>query len=128
MSQMTNYLEAKLLDHTFRNVLYTPPATIYVALYTATPTAAAGTGTEVTGGSYARQSAAFTAAAAGGTTANSAIVTFASLPAATITYIALLDALTVGNMLMFGALTTARTTVAGDSVTIAVGDLALTFV
>lgn len=127
MAAMTDYLEAKLLDHVFRNVAYTPPTTVYVALYTAAPTDAGG-GTEVTGGSYARQSVAFSAAVSGpGTVSNSASITFTNMPAVTITHAAVLDALTAGNMLMHGALTASRTTAAGDNLSIAVGDLVLTF-
>jgi hypothetical protein len=42
MSQpgITAYLANKLLDHTFRNVAYTPPATVYVKLHVGPPGAA----------------------------------------------------------------------------------------
>lgn len=49
---------AAILDHYFRNIdLGSPPATIYIALHTDNP---AYTGSEVTGGSYARQVITFT--------------------------------------------------------------------
>ena len=53
MSELSNYLEQKLLDHIYNEVAYSVPTTIYVALYTDDPTDA-DVGTEVTGGSYAR--------------------------------------------------------------------------
>lgn len=127
MTAMSDYLEVKLLDHTFRNVAYTPPVTVYVALYTAAPTDAGG-GTEVVGGSYARQSVAFSAAiTVTGKVSNSAVVTFSNMPAATVVATAILDAATAGNLLMYGALTASRTVIAGDNLTIAIGDLQLFF-
>ena len=45
----TDYLENKLLAHTFSNTAYTSPSTVYVALYTVAPTDSSA-GTEVTGG------------------------------------------------------------------------------
>jgi hypothetical protein len=53
MSKLSNYLEQKLLDHTYNEVALSVPITTYVALFTTDPTDA-GTGTEVSGGSYAR--------------------------------------------------------------------------
>jgi hypothetical protein len=37
MSQMTDYLEKKLLDHTLGKAAYTMPTTVYLALFTADP-------------------------------------------------------------------------------------------
>jgi hypothetical protein len=48
-----NYLSDKQLAMVFGAVTWTPPATLYCALFTVAPTAAGG-GTEVTGGGYAR--------------------------------------------------------------------------
>ena len=56
MAEFSNFMENKIIDHMLRNQAYTPPATVYVALYTSDPTDA-DTGTEVSGGSYARQNA-----------------------------------------------------------------------
>ena len=52
----SNYLETELLDHVFANNAYTSPSSVYVGLFTTSP-AEDGSGTEVSGGSYARQSA-----------------------------------------------------------------------
>ena len=117
---LTNYLENKLLDHFLGTTAYTMP-TVYVGLFTVAPGDAGG-GTEVTGGSYARQTAAFTAASSGATS-NSANIDFTGMPAATTVAIALFDASTSGNMLVHGTLTTNKTTDAGDTLRIATGDL-----
>ena len=118
---LTNYLENKLLDHFLGTTAYTMPSPVYVALFTVAPTDTGG-GTEVTGGSYARQTATFTAAS-GGATSNSANIDFTGMPAATTVAIALFDNLTSGNMLVHGTLTTNKTTDAGDTLRIATGDL-----
>ena len=69
---LTNYLESKLIDHFLGTTTYTKPSAVYVGLFTVTPGEAGG-GTEVTGGSYARQAATFGAASSGATTNNSNI-------------------------------------------------------
>lgn len=53
MSAMSDYLEQKLLDHSFNQVAFTSPST-YVALFT-TPPSDSGGGIEVSVGAYARQ-------------------------------------------------------------------------
>lgn len=124
---MTDHLEDKLRDHVLRNVAYTSPATVYLALFT-TATTDAGGGTEVVGGSYARQAVAFTAGAAGsGAADNTAAETFVNMPAATVTHAALFDAVSGGNMLLHAALTTPKTVAAGDTLTFAAGDIDAVF-
>ncbi len=73
-SGKTDYLENELLDHALRNATWTPPATVYLALYTTAPGEST-SGTEVTGGSYARQTITF-GAASGGQVQNSGTITF----------------------------------------------------
>jgi len=120
---LTNYLENKLLDHFLGTTAFTMPSTVYVALFTVAPTDAGG-GTEVTGGTgpYSRKLATFTAASAGATS-NVANIDFTGMPAATTVAVALFDASTSGNMLVYGTLTTNKTTDAGDTLRIATGDL-----
>lgn len=131
MAAMSDYLENKLIDFLLRAQSFTPPATVYVALFTANPTDTGG-GTEVTGGSYARvavtsslanwagtQSAGSTVASSGtgGTTSNNSSITFPTPTAnwGTVTGMALFDASTSGNMLLFSALTTNKTVNNGDA-------------
>ncbi len=118
---LTNYLENKLLDHFLGTTAYTMPSPVYVALFSVAPGDAGG-GTEVTGGSYARQTATFTAASSGATS-NSANIDFTGMPATTTVAIALFDNSTGGNMLVHGTLTTNKQTDAGDTLRIATGDL-----
>ena len=118
---LTNYLEDKLIDHFLGTTSYTMPADVYVALFTVAPSDAAG-GTEVTGGSYARKIATFTAASSGATS-NDDNIDFTGMPAVTTVAIGIFDAITTGNMLLYGTLTTNKTTDAGDTLRIATGDL-----
>lgn len=120
---LTNYLESKLIDHFLGTTTYTKPTAVYVGLFTVTPGEAGG-GTEVTGGSYARQAATFNAASSGATT-NSANIDFTGMPAATTVAIGIFDNSTGGNMLLYGALTTNKTTDAGDTLRIATGSLSV---
>jgi hypothetical protein len=56
MAEMSDYLEVALLNATLNGVAFTAVNNPYVSLHTADPTDA-GTGTEVSGGSYARTTA-----------------------------------------------------------------------
>jgi hypothetical protein len=127
MSEFTNYLEGKIIDHMLRNQSYTPPTTIYLALFTAAPGEAGG-GTEVSGGSYARQAVTLTAASGAGASENSADITFPTATAdwGTITHCALFDAATSGNMLMYTALDASKTVNNGDTLKFSAGDLDVT--
>lgn len=118
---ISNYLENKLLDHFLGTTSYTMPGAVYVALYTVAPSDAGG-GTEVTGGSYARQSAAFSAASSGATS-NSSNIDFANMPSCTVVAIGVHDALTSGNLLVWGTLTANKSLDSGDTLRIASGDL-----
>ncbi len=120
MGTLSTYLGNKLLDHVLRNTAYSQPATVYASLHTADPALTGAN--EVTGGSYARQAAAFNAAAAKAT-ANSGTIDFTGMPAATITHVGLWDALAAGNFLWGSAVTANKTTEAGDTYQIAIGDL-----
>lgn len=106
-AEFATYLENELYDHIFRNAAYTSPTTVYAALFGTTASTAlleAGTLTgEIAGNGYARTAITFGAPTAG-LGSNSAAVTF---PAAsggnwgTIRYMAIMDASTVGNVLMY---------------------------
>lgn len=120
----SDYLENKILNHTLKNTAYTSPTTVYAALMTATPTDTGG-GTEVTGGSYARQAVTFGTPTLG-SVSNSLAITFSALPAATITHIAVYDALTAGNLLYYGPLSSSIIATAGADVVFGVGDFTIT--
>jgi hypothetical protein len=133
MAALSNFIENHLIDFLLRAqslgitgataAAGTGPATTYIALFTAAPTAAGG-GTEVvsTGTNYSRvpitsaltawagtQGAGTTVASSGtsGQTSNNTVVTFANPSASwgTITSVGIFDAATGGDLLMFGNLT-----------------------
>ena len=126
MSEMSNYLENALVNATLRNTSYTSPATVYVALFTTDPTDAA-SGTEVTGGSYARTSVAF-AAPSNGASASSADCTFPTCTSTwgTVSHIGIFDASTSGNLLYHTPLDTSKLIETGDIFKIASGSLTVT--
>jgi hypothetical protein len=117
----SNYLENKVLGHVFGATPYTAPATLYVGLFTSDPGEGGG-GTEVSGGSYARQTIAFTVTA--NQASNTAAVEFPTATASwgTVTYAAVFDAVSSGNMLAYGALSTSKTIASGDVLRIPAGD------
>jgi len=124
MAEMSNYLEEKLLDHTLGTTAYTHPSTVYLALHTADPTDA-GSGAEV---DVARQACAFTAAGSdgNGVTENSAVETFASMPACTVTHIGIWDHVSAGNLLYHTSVTTSKAVLDGDTITVAAGAVTVT--
>ena len=126
MAEISNYLENALINGTIRATSYTAPSTVYVGLYTSDPTDA-NTGTEVTGGSYARQSATF-AAPSNGSSASNADITFPQATAGwgTVGWIGILDASTAGNLLYHTPLDAAKTIETGDIFKIASGNLTVT--
>jgi hypothetical protein len=132
MSAMSDYLENKLIDFILRGQSYTPPATMYVGLFTGTPGDASFT--EVSGSAYARvaitsslanwsgtQGSTTTTASSGssGTSYNNAAVNFPTPTATwgTITAVGLFDASTSGNLLFYGLLDTPKTINTSDTVT-----------
>lgn len=118
---LTDYLENKLIDHFLGTTTYTKPSSVYVGLYTVAPSDSSA-GTEVTGGSYARQSASFTASS-GGATSNSSNIDFTGMPACTVVAIGISDASTSGNLLLWGTLSSNKALDAGDTLRISSGDL-----
>lgn len=126
MAEMSNYLENALINATLRNTSYTSPTTVYLALYTDDPTDA-DTGTEISGGSYARQAITF-GAPSNGTSTNSAAIEFPAATAnwGTITHVGIRDALTSGNLLYHTALDAAKTINNGDIFKILTSNLSVT--
>lgn len=119
---LSDHLENKVLDHILGTTSYTMP-TAHLALYTVAPTDSTA-GTEVSGGSYVRKTIAFNAASSG-SAVNSANVDFTGMPAATVVAVAVCDALTSGNILVYGTLASSRTLIAGDTLRISSGDLSI---
>lgn len=120
---ISNYLENKLLDAVFNSTAFSVSGDPYVSLHTADPGETGAS--EVTGGSYARQQAAFGAAASGAVT-NSALISFTGMPAATVTHAAIWDAVSGGNCLWVGALSASQAVLVGNTATIAAAALSVT--
>lgn len=127
MGAFTNYLENKVLDHTLKGTAFTQPSNLYIALYTSDPTETGAAGTEVSGGSYARQAISFNAASSG-TATNAATITFPTATASwgTVSHWQILDASTAGNPLIYGAFTASKTIATDDTFKINAGALSIT--
>ena len=126
MAELTDYAENQILN-LMRGVAWTAFAA-YVALFT-TATTDAGGGTEVSGGGYARQLVGLSAASgAGGSTSNAADITFPTATAdwGTVTHVAIMDAATLGNMIMHSPLDASKTIAAGDTFKINATELVCT--
>lgn len=141
MTAMTNFLENKLIDWFFRGQAIgiggasaaagTGPTTLYIGLFTTNPNDGSN-GIEVSGGSYARvainssltswagtQASTSTSASAGtgGTTSNNSNITFPEPTAnwGNVTGFGIFDAVTDGNLLIYGNLTTSKNVNNGDA-------------
>jgi len=122
MSTFSDYLEEKLLEHTFCNTAYTTPGTtLYLALYTTAPTDST-SGTEVSNGNgYSRQQIAFNAYSAGKITNNGAETFTASGGNwGTVVAVAVTDNAThgSGNILAYTTITPSVTVNDGESFTL----------
>lgn len=120
---LPNIIENQLLDALVGTTAYTVTTPIKLALVTANGSDSAA-GTEVTGGSYARQTITF-GAASSGQIANNASVTFTGMPACTVVGIELYDSAGSPKRLAYGPLTNTRTVSSGDSVEFATSSVTL---
>lgn len=134
MSAMSNYLEKKLLDHTLGLASYTMPTTVYFALFTADPGETGSLAAEVsfTSTGYTRQNVTTAMGPTNATTGvslNTGVITHgpALLDWGNITHGAIMDAATGGNVLLYGALNSARNIQVGDSFQFAASQLSTTF-
>lgn len=126
MSALSNYLEDALLNLTLRNTALSPPASVTVGLYTADPTDA-GSGTEVTGGSYARVTVSTSGgfnAPSGGAVTNAADITFPTATAGwgTVTHVAIWAS---ANLLYHGPLAASKVVASGDTFRFPAGQLSV---
>lgn len=123
MPALDNAEASRLVNASFGTAAYTAPTTpMKVALTTTTGTAAAA-GTEVVGGSYARQNVTMTAASNGSASSNVAL-NYTNMPAATVTAVEVFDSAVTPRREWYGALTGGpKTVAAGDTLSIASGSL-----
>ncbi len=127
------YSSNRVLDYNFGGTSYSVPSTLYFALSTTTIDISGSGLTEPSGGGYAR--VAFLnnktnwGVSANGVLTNLTAVTFAESTASwgTITYVAMCDALTGGNILWYDALSPARTVASLTTVLFAIGSVSIQF-
>jgi predicted phage tail component-like protein len=119
MSALSNVHAASLLNTSLRSGTY------YLALFLTDPTAA-GTGTEASGGGYARKIVSFAApslVAGKQQITTAADVDYGTLSAdiGTVAYWGIYDSLTGGNLLWYGAFTRSKNVLNGDAITVSAG-------
>jgi hypothetical protein len=126
MADMSDVLEVQLLNATLNGTAYTAVNNPYISLWTSNPTDAE-SGTEVTGGSYARTASSFaTSSGTSGSVATDADATFPTATASwgTVGWIGLHSASSgTGNMLYHTALDAVKTIDSGDIFKITTGNL-----
>ncbi|SDL28078.1 phage tail fiber protein [Streptomyces indicus] len=109
---LSNTAENRCLDFILGLAATAPTTPLKVALVTANGSDTAA-GTEVVGGSYARQNLTV-AAAASGATSNSADLVWTNMPAVTVVGVEVWDSAGTPVRLWYGPLTASRTVAAGD--------------
>jgi len=132
MSAASNYTEDAVLDHVLGNTTYTPATTLYLGLFTGDTNLEANdlgsSSDEVTtsGSAYIRKAITFNAAS-GGTATSAATVTFDTATAdwGTVTHVAVMDAEAGGNVIFYGAVTTSREILTGDTFQVSAGNLTI---
>ena len=109
---ISNYAELKILDHTTGRAAWTMPSNVYVKLHLGDPGEAATSNAAV---ETTRKVAAWSAAASGAI-ATSATLEWTNVSTTeTYSHWSLWDALTAGNALWTGALSTSAAVTAGDT-------------
>lgn len=120
---LTNTAENRALDFLMGLAATVPTTPLKVALVTANGDETTA-GTEVTGGSYARQDLSV-AAAVSGATSNSADLVWTGMPAATVVGVEIWDSSGSPVRLWYGPLSASRTVAAGDELRLTAGSLSL---
>jgi len=134
MSAATDYTEANALNYLLTTNALTGnnarPTAWYVGLFTAAPSDTGG-GTEVSGGSYAREAVTFSVSATGSpattTATNTTTITFTTASAnwGTITHVGIFTLVSSGTLLFWGSVTTSKVIESGDTFQITAGNLSI---
>lgn len=122
---LSNTFETDVLEWLFTNTSVTRPTAWYIGLFTTDPTDA-GTGTEVSGGSYVREAATFSVTGDTATTTGAVEWPTATADWGTITHVGIYDASTAGNLIAYAALTASKTINTDDVFRIPAGELDIT--
>lgn len=131
MAAKSDFLEQAIINHVLRNTAYTPPSTVYCALFTVVPTESGVSpnygGTEVSGFNYSRVAVTF-GIPSGGASSNSAPVNFPPAVGGAwgnIVAFAVIDNSVGGNMLYFGDFLTPKQVNDTDILTILASQLTI---
>lgn len=121
MAALSSYEADRLLTNSLRT------DAVYLALFTTNPTWT-GSGTECSGGGYARKAIIFAASSVVGSArrvVTNAIVDYGTMSASigTVTHWGIYSALSGGNLLWYGQFTTAKAVASGDAVEIEAGEI-----
>ena len=128
MGSLSDFLENEVLDHLFpTSASYTRATNLFLALYTSSPSDAAG-GAQVSAAAYARITCDSWNVASSGVVDNSAIFTFATATAAwnTIEAFGIFDTSTGGNLLAWTTVTTYKSVGINDVARFAAGAIRIT--
>lgn len=128
MAAMSDFMETKVLEHFLDGTSFTSPASVYVALFNTDPTDD-GSGTEVTGGAYARVQMTGGWTVSGDNATNTAAITFPTATDGTwgvATHFGIFDASSGGNLLIHGSLTESKDVGDGDTFEFVIGNLSVT--
>jgi hypothetical protein len=128
MGSFTDYTEKKVLDHVLKTASYSPPSTVYLGLSTADPLDTGASWADPTYTGYGRKAITFGAASAR-SIAQSGVVTFDACTAGSsvVTHWGLWDAQTSGNLMAYGALSASKTIQAGNTPSVASGQVTVSF-
>lgn len=124
MTALSNYAEGKLADHLLGVTAFTMPTGVYIKLHLADP------GEDCTANPAVetdRAAATFGANSAGVSSNTTLIEWLAVSTTETYSHWSAWDASTLGNPLVYGALTASVAVTAGDDFEIPIGDLDVTF-
>lgn len=129
MANISSYLQKAMLDWVLGGATPTQPASRLAALSMGTPTTVSASELSPLS-AHTRQTALFGAAASpAGSASNTAAMTFGPFSSSGVVQgLVIFDttAFTAGNMLWYGTLLTARTTLVGDTLVVAAGGLIIT--
>lgn len=127
----TKYLEDKILDHVLRNVIFTPPTAVYLALFTADPGEIGSLENEISDPVYERQLITF-GAPMDDTDSGKIIKSIndiefpqASVDWGIITHVMVMDSKTEGNGLYYGPVSNPKTIAADDYVKVPASELVI---
>lgn len=125
----SNFLEEAILNYFFRGQAVSRPTNLYLALYKTNPTDS-DTGSEVTGGGYARQVVSFNSPSQQGdrgTITNANTIEFAQATGdwGEFAYFGVRDAKDGGNLLVYGIFNKPQTVNEGTQFAIKQGDLSV---